>query len=100
MTREDAIQALKSLRDIRLQGVEWTESLDIAIEALQDRSTGKWVEKNSHTYICSDCGFEQAIYGNINEYNYCPRCGVYKEYVDYGGIFPQKRIPHKGGVTE
>ena len=35
MTREDAIQALKDLRDIRLQGVEWTESLDIAIEVLQ-----------------------------------------------------------------
>lgn len=34
MTREDAIQALKDLRDIRLQGVEWKESLDMAIEAL------------------------------------------------------------------
>ena len=34
MTREEAIQALKDLRDIRLQGVEWKESLDMAIEAL------------------------------------------------------------------
>lgn len=35
MKREEAIQALKDLRDIRLQGVEWKESLDMAIEALQ-----------------------------------------------------------------
>ena len=34
MEREEAIQALKDLRDIRLQGVEWKESLDMAIEAL------------------------------------------------------------------
>lgn len=54
-----------------------------------------WHEKNGHTYICGACGFEQAIYGNINEYNCCPRCGVYKEYVDYGGIFPQKRTPYR-----
>ena len=54
-----------------------------------------WHEKNSNTYICGDCGFEQAIYGNINEYNCCPRCGVYKEYVDYGCLFPQKRTPYR-----
>jgi len=54
-----------------------------------------WHEKNSHTYICGDCGFEQAIYGNINEYNCCPRCGIYKEYVDFGGIFPKERTPYR-----
>lgn len=64
ITREEAIQIL-STRDAHgvlcgyTSGV--TEALDMAIEALQDRSTGEWVEKNSHTYICSDCGFEQAI---------------------------------------
>lgn len=59
------------------------------------RKPKTWHEKNGHTYICGDCGFEQAIYGNINEYNCCPRCGVYKEYVDYGCMFPQKRTPYR-----
>ena len=59
------------------------------------RKPKTWHEKNGHTYICGDCGFEQAIYGNIDEYNCCPRCGVYKEYVDYGCMFPQKRTPYR-----
>lgn len=41
-----------------------------------DRLHGEWIEKNSHTYICDHCGFEQAIYGNLDEYNYCPNCGA------------------------
>lgn len=41
-----------------------------------DRPHGEWIEKNSHTYICDHCGFEQAIYGNLDEYNYCPNCGA------------------------
>lgn len=59
------------------------------------REPKTWHEKNGHTYICGDCGFEQAIYGNINEYNCCPRCGIYKEYVDYGGIFQQNRTTYR-----
>lgn len=59
------------------------------------RKPKTWHEKNDHTYICGDCGFEQAIYGNIDEYNCCPRCGIYKEYVDYGCMFPQKRTPYR-----
>ena len=41
-----------------------------------NRPHGKWIEKNSHTYICNHCGFEQAIYGNLHEYNFCPNCGA------------------------
>ena len=43
MTMEEAIQALKDLRDIRLQGVEWKKSLDMAIEALSAEAVQGWI---------------------------------------------------------
>ena len=47
---------------------------------------GTWIEKNSHTYLCDKCGFEQDIWFNLSEYRYCPRCGVEMEWVDRGYI--------------
>ena len=39
---------------------------------------GEWIEKNSHTFICNQCGFEQAIYGTPQGegYFFCPHCGA------------------------
>lgn len=82
MTREEAKAILyewqKSMVDHGVPiDTSKVQALRVAIEALQaDRPHGEWIEKNSHTYICDHCGFEQAIYGNLYEYNFCPNCGA------------------------
>lgn len=45
---------------------------------------GTWIEKNSHTYLCDKCGFEQDIWDNLREYKFCPRCGTNMEWLDRG----------------
>ena len=60
------------------------QALHLAIEALSKGEQDLWIEKNSHTYICHNCGFEQAIYGNLNEYRYCPHCGKPKKGYECG----------------
>ena len=37
---------------------------------------GEWIRKNYHTYICNQCGYEEAIYGNVEEYRFCSHCGA------------------------
>lgn len=84
---EDAIKRIRRLwtDDIppedRYDRDEYARGLIDAIDAVDDsptveREPGEWIEKNSHVYICRECGFEQAIYGNLGEYRYCPHCGA------------------------
>lgn len=64
MTREEAIQALKDLRDIRLQGVEWTESLDMAIEALKAEPIRCGECENYIDRRCIEANHHVAAHGN------------------------------------
>ena len=60
------------------------EAADIAINALKEPKTGKWVYKTTDAYIqrtCSACGWsERMYYRNRNQdgliRNYCPNCGA------------------------
>lgn len=97
MTRKEAIKILEiELNTIckacmHPQEVGYCENncnfkgaMDKAISALSKEEQDLWIEKNSHTYICHNCGFEQAIYGNLDEYRYCPHCGKPKKGYECG----------------
>lgn len=49
------------------------EAIDMAIEALQDRPQGEWIEEDEYgdLWVCDQCGF-------ANEYkiNFCHNCGA------------------------
>ena len=65
MTNEEAIKYLKLFHgyDLPIQ-----EAFDMAIEALQEQKTGKWIGDK-----CSVCGEKRAWYGCNPKY--CPDCG-------------------------
>lgn len=86
MTREEAINNLESLyNEIYNEdsdGYIYAEAIDMAIEALQDKSKGKWlIFKYRNSYKCSKC---QEVCNRI--FNYCPNCGASME----GGIINDK----------
>lgn len=105
MTREEAIDKLKRWRrdvDDEKEYPEYSEgwfykddeiAFDMAIEALEEQKTGKWVYKTTDAYIqrtCSACGWsERMYYRNRNQdgliRNYCPNCGAYM-----GGVIDGK----------
>lgn len=78
----DAIDQIRNF--IALDGhefilsVEFKESLFMAIRALENHSTGKWIsaecfdEIYGQAYDCSICG-----HGVIGKPHYCPNCGAY-----------------------
>ena len=78
MTKEEAIMCIETLKwDLGeyLEGKEFA-ALHMAIEALKEEPTGKWIDMNGaetfpswQRYKCSVCG-ERADMSN-----YCPRCG-------------------------
>lgn len=93
MTREEAIKILKSKMDGSVDtSYEWAETVRMAIEALADKPTGKWVNREKcqvdedayEVATCSECGAEITI-----EYpydSYCPNCGadMRKPKLQYG----------------
>ena len=105
MTREEA---LMWLRDITYSAFDRTtakerQAVQMAIEALQDRPKGEWIEKYNGNgwndfwdYACSHCGkkYERAD-AVLYHANFCPNCGARmeskKEYLDK--TFPD----HDGG---
>lgn len=56
--------------------IEYVEELDEEKEKSADAVQGEWIRKNYHTYICNQCGYEEAIYGNVEEYRFCSHCGA------------------------
>lgn len=61
-------------------GCNRREALDVAIEALQDRPTGVWVDKGKYSE-CSECGevaqkveFYDCVYERLT--TFCPNCGA------------------------
>ena len=97
MTNEEAIRLLEDMyiyrtRKIPARYKPTKEALKVAIEALQERKTGKWIKacdckvltngslKDTYT-VCSCCGvkaFEDTTFGLILT-PYCPYCGAKME---------------------
>lgn len=77
MTREEAIYRLKNMAWLygsaeREQNIE---AIDMAIEALQNRSQGEWIYQSKFGRIeCKACGhvFRSYVYPR----NFCPNCGA------------------------
>lgn len=102
MTREEAIKELashlvhwKRLKNEHIVPTDECENtinaLRMAIEALQDRPTGEWLEVEVFPEVydiegvktwgsemqCDQCGFRHtAIEGHMGQYNFCPNCGA------------------------
>lgn len=86
MTREEAIEQLQICKDlIKQDGQDYLDErdfplLDMAIEALQDRPTGVWVDTGKYSE-CSECGevaqrveLRDGVYERLT--NFCPNCGA------------------------
>ena len=89
MTRTEAIKHIHNM--IIAETVEGTtideleEALKMAIEALQERKTGKWVITARNGVLCSECksGTRKMpmLFGNPL-YKYCQFCGAKMEGYD------------------
>lgn len=88
MTKEDAIKEIRDMlnRDIAEYGEFESEyiceAVEMAIEALQERQTGKWVITARNGVLCSECksGTRKMpmLFGNPL-YKFCPFCGAKME---------------------
>lgn len=88
MTKEKAIKELDDLRcdigsaydDANLSST-WN-ALGMAIEALQERKSGKWIDhsEDGYGYVeCPFCGYLTTCEGNIGDLHYCFWCGAKME---------------------
>lgn len=89
MNNKEAMMTLKSLKNKcvaeQLRGDEsvyntqqYVEAINISIKMLQDKKTGKWIQrtvfdgfKEQTEYQCSICDF----YWKYGEVKHCPNCG-------------------------
>lgn len=73
MTREEALAILDTIPTIS----EQVDALEMAIEALQERKTGKWIDNSEDGYVgCPICGHLTTCEGNIEDLHYCFWCGA------------------------
>lgn len=81
MTREEAVWTLQEAVDeafgagIEIITRDGGEAIEMAIEALQERDTGKWEHTHNFTWSCSNCGYRTTD----KWWNYCPKCGAKME---------------------
>ncbi len=79
MTNEEAIEILSDVGDINRCCAEDAEALDMAIEALKKRPTGKWIVSypdGAKSVKCNVCNnYNQ---GDVETY-FCPNCGAKME---------------------
>lgn len=82
MTQEKTIEILEDLwryEKVKYTDQEVREAIDMAIEALQERKTGKWIITARNGILCSECksGTRKMpmLFGNPL-YKYCPFCGA------------------------
>ena len=76
MTREEAIKILKQEKMYMGRYYEeYKEAYDMAIEALQGKPQGEWIDVQNEPYCeCNVCG---AYIDNLDDdYAFCPRCGA------------------------
>lgn len=85
MTKEEAITRLHWLKRELIKGTDMNEPIDMAIEALQDRPKGEWIESemDKDFRVCSVCknkGYKDKMAWRtefIKSYlNFCPNCGA------------------------
>ena len=75
MTREEArADLMLAQADISYRPKD--DSIDMAIEALENQKTGHWVEVDLDVYECSECHEGESI---LTKDNYCPNCGAKME---------------------
>ena len=95
MTKEEAISILKDRSCVdcammcaypleRPEGdCEYADAIRMAIEALEERKTGKWIFKNDlKQFFCDKCAEPSLTYDDIYIYSmelpkFCPNCGSY-----------------------
>lgn len=88
MTREEAIQrlyrmGLPHVGIIDENTLADNKALSMAIEALEDRPTGKWINGGSTNGIyykkCNQCFavIDETFFAYDFDVNYCPNCGAY-----------------------
>lgn len=75
MTNEEVIKILKSKMDGSIDtSYEWTETIRLAIKALEEKKTGRWIktidEDGTEYWLCSKCRC-----GSDKATNFCPECG-------------------------
>lgn len=92
MTREEAIQCIKhelliTVNRKDLTGQAIGEALDMAIDALQDKTRGKWIVKQGNycgvmikEFYCDQCmtrGALRRVYSDPEPLpNFCSNCGA------------------------
>ena len=95
MNREEAKNVLESYLDFDSDiHTEFIEAMKVAIEALQNSSTGIWIDKKVNSYTrfvkCSNCEKNAPFiyksrgdvysacgtYGEFEKTNFCPNCGA------------------------
>ena len=76
MTREETVLRLEVLKDFSQNNElkNMHEAIDMAIEALEERKHGEWIE-NDFGWRCSICGNTSVMWQRT--YNFCPNCGAY-----------------------
>ena len=94
MTKEEAIKTLKenvclicayggkNIDECDIRYCDNREAFNIAIKALENQKTGRWIRKNDictsriqlYQYACSNCKEINTFRGN-----YCPHCGAKME---------------------
>lgn len=86
MTNDEAIGVLEDMRDAICENIpgnhseldELREAVQMAVNALVERKTGKWIrgdaEKLTGSQRCSIC--HKACYKGKDSFNYCPNCGA------------------------
>ena len=82
MTNEEAIRLLQTQR---IFGDDLHEAFDMAIKALKERKTGKWIFGSTlgHSWMkCSECCVSQD--GQTACFTYCPHCGAKMEGAEDG----------------
>lgn len=81
MTREEAIGVLEDVRDAICENIpgshpeldELKEAVQMAVNALEERKTGKWIRGK-----CDQCGAHAPFWPMASTYyesDYCPNCG-------------------------
>ena len=85
MIREEAVKELKYIKESFAVNEFSDEAMDMAIEALQEQKTGKWIHgvytSGTEYRRCINCfaEIEEVFFGFEYAVNYCPHCGAKME---------------------
>ena len=78
MTREEAIKEVKYIRESFAVNEFSDEAMGMAIEALKEQKTGKWIKKHGiiNCSNCKQCGWSESFEATVHRFKYCPNCGA------------------------